>query len=153
MRAVPALLASFTAFVFPILLVYEEHIDAPDYHRSTGFYRLSRIDQISPDNVPPWVVVVRLDRPSSDAALGFEGQLRRGIEFTPERQIRKSLLSYVWVLMPFVRAQRIQRSDAEDSNYAAEDICLLEIKFNQFIRATFDEVNRFCNVYRFQALG
>ncbi len=43
--------------------------------------------------------------------------------------------------MAFVRAKGIQRPNPEDSDYPAKDVCLLEIKFEQFLGTSFDEIN------------
>jgi hypothetical protein len=51
------------------------------------------------------------------------------------------------MFVTFVGANRIQDSYAQNADYSAENIRLLEIEFNQFFRAPLNEINRPRDVY------
>ncbi len=76
------------------------------------------------------MIVVRLHRPRSDSALGFQRQFRRWIELSAVREIGKPLLRDVGMLVAFVWAERVQRFHTERADDSAEHIGLLEIKLN-----------------------
>lgn len=51
------------------------------------------------------------------------------------------MLRDVRMFMPLVGAERIECANAENTDYRAEDVGLLEIKFNQFFRFFLDEID------------
>jgi len=55
------------------------------------------------------------------------------------------------MLVALVRTYRIQSSGAENTNYGAEEICLLEVKFDEFGDVVLYKVNSTPDVNRLKS--
>ena len=62
-RPAPAPLSRLAAFVFPVLLAKKGNIDPPNRNKFAWLHSFGLVDGIAPDNVPTWVIVVRLQSP------------------------------------------------------------------------------------------
>src|SRR5262249_23071702 len=121
-RSPPALSTSSAAFVFPVRLVHKHDIHPPNDDRLASFDPARRIDEVAPDDVPPRMVVVRLNGPRTRAALRFKCEFRRWLEASAQRQVGESLLRYVGMLVAFVRTECVECSYAKNPDDAAEDV-------------------------------
>lgn len=143
MRTSAALDASFASFVFPVTFVKGYNVNTPDYDRASRLNRLRWVNEITPDDIPPGVVIVGLNGPGPLAALAFETFVRRwvlaGASFV---EIRKPLLSGVAVSMFFVSAETIKGFGSEDSNNGAEYIGLFVVEVDKVSQRAFDVVDR-----------
>jgi hypothetical protein len=86
---------SFTSFILPIRFLEEDHVDAPYDDGATRFDRLGSVNEVAPNHIPAWMIVMRLDRPRPGASLRFKGFYRRRVELASQRQVRETLLCYV----------------------------------------------------------
>src|SRR5262245_26207696 len=68
-RATASPFLRLAAFVLPISLVDVDDINAPDHDFPSLLHRLGRIDVVAPDDIPTGMVIMRLHRPRSKAAL------------------------------------------------------------------------------------
>jgi hypothetical protein len=60
------------------LLVEKDHVHPPNDNGLAASERLGLVDQITPDDVSTWVVIMRLDCPRAFAPLAFQAVERLG---------------------------------------------------------------------------
>ena len=112
-----------TRLIHPVGLFQEHDIDSPDDHRPAGFDRLGRIDQITPNDIPSRMVVMRLNGPRPLARLAFEQIVWAWIvSGPPSSRIGKPLLGRAGVAMLFLVAQRIDRLGTKYADQGDEHI-------------------------------
>ena len=69
MRSTAAALGGVAALVFPIVLFEKRDVHPPDHDFLSGFNHPRWVNQITPDDIPASVVVVRLQGPWAGSAL------------------------------------------------------------------------------------
>src|SRR5438552_14978950 len=72
-----------TLLIFPVLLLQENNIYAPNDHWLPGFERFGFIYKVTPDYIPSRMIVVRLYCPWTLAALAFQAITRFGLDPAP----------------------------------------------------------------------
>src|ERR1035437_261792 len=60
---------SFGAFVLPVFFLEKRYVHTPDERGPAALHTFGRVNRIAPDDVPPRVVVVRLDGPGQSRRL------------------------------------------------------------------------------------
>ncbi len=88
------------------------------------------------------MIIVRLDSPGTRTSLRFQRLVRGRIKPAFQREIGKALLGHIWMFVPLVGTERIERADAENANHTTEDVGLFEVQVDQFLSPFLNEIDR-----------
>ncbi len=150
MSAPTVAFGGFATFIFPILFVQKNNIDAPNCNDLSGFQTLGLINGVPPNDIPASVVIVRLQSPGPSRTFGFEGMVRRRIQSSPKREIGEPLLSNVRMLMFLIGTEGMECLNPQDSYDSTKDICLFKIDVDQFRSPALNVFDCLSNVGDFQ---
>jgi hypothetical protein len=129
------------ALVFPVSFGEKRDIYSPNRHHLTRLKTACLVHGVAPDDVPTWVIVMRLQRPRASRPLGLQSMFRRWTQPSAQRKIGETLLGHSGVFVFLIRAESVKSLDAHDSNDAAKDVGLLEIDVNQLCGTSFNMLN------------
>lgn len=142
-RTATATLSGFAPFVLPVFFVEERNVHSPDRNSLAEFQPLGLVDRVAPNNILARVIVVRLQSPRTRRPFGFQCLLRRRVQFSAQRKIRKTLLSNVRMLVFLVGTRGMKSLDAENPDDSAEYIRLLKVNVDEFVSSAFDMFDGF----------
>lgn len=71
MRSATFAFGRIASLILPIASGQEDNVYAPDDYRVAGLNRLRGVDEVTPDDIPTGMIVVRLYRPRPCAAFGL----------------------------------------------------------------------------------